>query len=54
MDNIDILGTAVCDDGSEMYDKTQIIIDYINSRMKLLYSRTTGTTVVLLESDCDV
>ncbi|WP_232724499.1 phage major capsid protein [Methanobrevibacter smithii] len=30
VDNIDILGTAVCDGGSEMGDKTYIGMDYIN------------------------
>ncbi len=45
VDIIDILGTAVCDGGSEMGDQTYIGMDYINSGMKLLYSRTTGTTV---------
>ncbi len=47
VDNIDILGTAVYDGGSEIGDKTYIGMDYINPGMKLLYSRTTGTTVEL-------
>lgn len=51
VDNIDILGTAVCDGGSEMGDKTYIGMDYINPGMKLLYSRTTGTTVAPLGPD---
>ncbi len=51
VDNIDILGTAVCEGGSEMGDKTYIGMDYINPGMKLLYSRTTGTTVAPLGQD---
>ena len=51
VDNIDILGTAVCDGGSEIGDKTYIGMDYINPGMKLLYSRTTGTTVAPLGPD---
>ena len=51
VDNIDILGTAVCDGGAEMGDKTYIGMDYINPGMKLLYSRTTGTTVAPLGPD---
>ena len=51
VDNIDILGIAVCDGGSEMGDKTYISMDYINPGMKLLYSRTTGTTVAPLGPD---
>ncbi|WP_400216535.1 phage major capsid protein [Methanobrevibacter smithii] len=45
VDNIDLLGTAVCDGGSEIGDKTYIGMDYMNPGMKLLYSRSTGTTV---------
>ena len=37
VDNIDIVGTAVCDGGSEMEDKSYIGMDYINPGMKLLY-----------------
>ncbi|MBE6510171.1 MAG: hypothetical protein E7Z74_02705 [Methanobrevibacter millerae] len=51
VDNMDILGTAVCDGGSEMGDKTYIGMDHINPGMKLLYSRTTGTTVAPLGPD---
>ena len=51
VDNIDILGTAVCDGGSEMGDKTYIGMDYINPGIKLLYSRTTGITVAPLGPD---
>ena len=51
VDNIDLLGTAVCDGGSEMGDKTYIGMDYLNPGMKLLYSRSTGTTVAPLGPD---
>ena len=51
VDNIDLLGTAVCDGGSEIAEKTYIGMDYINPGMKLLYSRTTGTTVAPLGPD---
>ena len=51
VDNIDILGRAVCDGDSEMGDKTYVGMDYINPGMKLLYSRTTGTTVAPLGPD---
>lgn len=51
VDNIDIFGTAVCDGGSEMGDKTYIGMDYINPGIKLLYSRTTGITVAPLGPD---
>lgn len=54
VDNIDILGTAVCDGGSEIGDKTYIGMDYINPGIKLLYSRTTGTTVAPLGPDCEM
>ena len=54
VDNIDILGTAVCDGGSEIGDKTYIGMDYINPGMKLLYSRTTGTTIAPLGPDGEV
>ncbi len=51
VDNIDVLGTVVCDGGSEIGDKTYIGMDYINSGMKLLCSKTTGTTVAPLGPD---
>ena len=51
VDNIDVLGTAVCDGGSERGDKTYIGMDYLNPGMKLLYSRSTGTTVAPLGPD---
>ncbi len=41
----------MCDGGSEMGDKTYIGMDYLNPRMKLLYSRTSGTTVTPLGPD---
>ena len=54
VDNIDLLGTAVCDGGSEIADKIYIGIDYQNPGMKLLYSRISGTTVAPLGPDGDI
>ena len=54
IDNIDLLGTAVCDGGSEIAEKTYIGMDYQNPGMKLLYSRISGTTVAPLGPDGDV
>lgn len=51
IDNIDLLGTSVCDGGSELDEKRYIGMDYINSGIKLLYSRSTGTTVAPLGVD---
>jgi len=54
VDNIDLLGTAVCDGGSEIAEKTYIGMDYQNPGMKLLYSIIIGTTVAPLGPDGDV
>ena len=54
IDNIELLGTAVCDGGSEIAEKTYIGMDYQNPGMKLLYSKITGTTVAPLGPDGDV
>ena len=54
IDNIDLLGTAVCDGGSEIAEKTYIGMDYQNPGMKLLYSKITGTTVAPLGPNGDV
>ena len=54
IDNVDFLGTAVCDGESEIAEKTYICMNYQNSGVKLLYSKISGTTVAPLESDGEV
>lgn len=54
LDNIDLLGTAITDGGSEIPAKNYVGFDPNNPPLTYLYSRTKGTTIAPLGPDGDI
>lgn len=54
LDNIDLLGTAITDGGSEIPAKNYVGFDPNNPPLTYLYSRTNGTTIAPLGPDGDI
>ena len=54
LDNIDLLGTAITDGGSEIPAKNYVGFDPNNPPLTYLYSRTKGTTIAPLGPDGDL
>ena len=54
LDNIDLLGTAITDGGSEIPAKNYVGFDPNNPPLTYLYSRTKGTTIAPIGPDGDI
>lgn len=48
LDNIDVMGTAICDGGKEFTAQSYLAFDINNPPISLLYSQTSGATVAPL------